>query len=423
MGYCKMGVLGELFYLLMNAFRIYAVYRFLGIHLNGSGNRRKRVYLYTGYFLGTSLIYLSGCDTLNLAADGAGFILTAVYGYGGRFMKRILVAASGLGIWALAYGLAWAMFVRERELPVKSCGMFFTVFFFLAFEVAVETALEYKRGTEAAFYKSVLLISIMMGSIFIAGVLIRNSYENTAYPVLSLCILLIINCAVFCLYGKTADDRKSQKEKEMAGLQLAMYRKQLKAMKNANETYKTMRHDLRHHIRMVSDYIENAEYEKALKYLNKANNYVVSSRYIDTGNESMDGILNYMIDEIRKIGGTVTTDINIAQELQIDDFDINIILSNLLVNAYEAIWKSSKKELQIIMKYDRGILSIGIRNTYNGIYREKDGELLSTKAGSTGHGVGLLSVQRTVDKYHGGMAISHTGDSFFVNLFIYIHQR
>lgn len=125
-----MGVLGELFYLLMNAFRIYAVYRFLGIHLNGSGNRRKRVYLYTGYFLGTSLIYLSGCDTLNLAADGAGFILIAVYGYGGRFMKRILVAASGLGIWALAYGLAWAMFVRERELPVKSCGMFFTVFSF-----------------------------------------------------------------------------------------------------------------------------------------------------------------------------------------------------------------------------------------------------------------------------------------------------
>lgn len=418
-----MGVIGGLFYLLMNAFRIYAVYRFLGILLNGSGSKRKRVYLYTGYFLGTSLIHLSGCDTLNLAADGAGFILTAVYGYGGRLMKRILAAASGLGIWALAFGLAWAMFVRGRELPVKSYGMFFTAFFFLVFEVAVETAVECKRGTEAAFYKSVLLISIMMGSIFIAGVLIRSSYENTAYPVLSLCILLIINCAVFYLYGKTADDRKSRKEKEMAGLRLAMYQKQLKAMKNANETYKTMQHDLRHHIRMVSDYIENAEYEKALKYLNKADNYVVSSRYIDTGNESMDGILNYMIDEIRKIGGTVTTDINIARELQIDDFDINIILSNLLVNAYEAIWKSSKKELQITMKYDRGILSIGIQNTYNGICREKDGEFLSTKAGSTGHGVGLLSVQRTVDKYHGGMAISRTDDCFFVNLFIYIHQK
>lgn len=418
-----MVVLGELFYLLMNAFRIYAAYRFLDILLNGNGYKRKRIYLYAGYFLGTSLINLSGCKLLNLTAGAMGLIVIAVYGYGGSMIRKVFAAMVSLGIGALAEILAWVLFAEWDKMPVKSCGMFFSVFIFFTFEILIEKMVEFKRGIEIYFYKSILLVSMMMGSIFIAAVLVQNSYENTAYPVISLCILLIINCFVFYLYEKITDDRKSRKEKEMARMQLAMYQKQLKVMKNANETYKTMRHDLKHHTRMISDYIENAEYDKALKYLNRVNDYVVSSRYIDTGNESMDGILNYMLDKISRIGGKITTDIHIAEELYIDDFDMNIILSNLLLNAYEAIWKSSKKELKITMKYDRGILSIGIRNTYNGIYIEKDGEMLSTKADAPGHGVGLLSVQRAVDKYHGDMAISHTSDSFSVNLFIYVHQR
>lgn len=192
-------------------------------------------------------------------------------------------------------------------------------------------------------------------------------------------------------------------------------------MQSANDSYKIMRHDIKYHMALIADYIKNNENEKALQYFGKMNYYIGNgNQYVKTGNESIDSIFNYIIDEVNKKGGTVSTDIKVIEGMAIDDFDINVILSNLLLNACEAVSKCDKKEIQAFMKYDRGILSIKISNTYNGIVRIKDGELLSTKQEGKGHGIGLVSVRKAVEKYNGVVRFEYTDEKFTVKVLMYI---
>ena len=62
-----------------------------------------------------------------------------------------------------------------------------------------------------------------------------------------------------------------------------------------------------------------------------------------------------------EIGGSVATDIKVPEEIPVDNFDLNVILSNLLLNACEAVSKCDKKVIHAAMRYDRGALKISVQ--------------------------------------------------------------
>ena len=85
-----------------------------------------------------------------------------------------------------------------------------------------------------------------------------------------------------------------------------------------------------------------------------------------------------------------------------------------------AVSKCDKKVIHAAMRYDRGALKISVQNTYNGELEQKGEELLSTKQEKAGHGIGLWSVRKAVEKYGGMMEISHTEEIFKVDILLYI---
>lgn len=58
-------------------------------------------------------------------------------------------------------------------------------------------------------------------------------------------------------------------------------------------------------------------------------------------------------------------EIQIPEQIEISTFDTNVILSNLLDNALNALSDIPNPTLEIFMKYDRGILYINIQNNCN----------------------------------------------------------
>ena len=98
--------------------------------------------------------------------------------------------------------------------------------------------------------------------------------------------------------------------KEMYELQLQAYQNQLEIMRSANEAYRTLRHDMKHHIVMLTDFIYKGENEKALEYLGKISSYAAGNRgYVETGNSGIDSLINYMAAKIKKASGQVLADI------------------------------------------------------------------------------------------------------------------
>ena len=101
-------------------------------------------------------------------------------------------------------------------------------------------------------------------------------------------------------------------------------------------------------------------------------------------------------------------------------FDINVILSNILDNALNALNKVTQPVLYIYIKYDRGILCIDIKNNcINSNYSENT----KNKIDPFGkHGYGLNNVRRVVKKYHGNLAISCLDGFFTTRIILYIED-
>ena len=113
------------------------------------------------------------------------------------------------------------------------------------------------------------------------------------------------------------------------------------------------------------------------------------------------------------------------QELDISAFDWNIILGNLMDNAIEAARRSRDKFLQLKVHYQKGMLFIAIRNSFDGELLKAQERYLSTKDydredESQVHGLGIRNVRRIVEKYNGSMEISDCGHIFEVRILMYV---
>ena len=100
------------------------------------------------------------------------------------------------------------------------------------------------------------------------------------------------------------------------------------------------------------------------------------------------------------------------------------MLGNALQNALDACALQKAGERRYISLLARMVghnLTLEIKNSYDGIAVEKDGRLLTRKDGG-GHGLGLSSIQRVAELYHGYCNLSHTGREFILRVVLTLEQ-
>lgn len=206
--------------------------------------------------------------------------------------------------------------------------------------------------------------------------------------------------------------------------QNAAYEQEFAIIRKANESVKLMRHDMKNHISAIQYLIQARKYEELDTYLAGFENYEVQGAYVSTGNSAVDSILNYKLGEAEALGASLKVDVAIPEQMPIKSFDISIILGNLLDNANEALRKSTEKILEVQLFADRGALYIYSGNTYNGEVKKllRSGrEVYATgKEQPELHGIGLVSISRAIENYHGTMRIDDSGQWFHVNIMLYL---
>ena len=81
---------------------------------------------------------------------------------------------------------------------------------------------------------------------------------------------------------------------------------------------------------------------------------------------------------------------------------------------------AEQQHIDISVSQIKGSLSIVVRNPYEGnIIKSSSGQILTSKSDIKNHGIGLISVQRTVDKYNGELLIDYENNVFKVSVLIY----
>lgn len=238
---------------------------------------------------------------------------------------------------------------------------------------------------------------------------------HTTYPACIACILTSIGCLYLTSYmAKTIRN-------EMEIQNLKFQRSYYEELEENQKTVRKIRHDMKNHLSVIYSFIQNRDFEGAAKYFRGLSGELTVNNRIFCKNSIVNAVLNskYSAALDKKID--CFFNISIDGLLGIDDVSLCSLFSNTLDNAIEACEKiqdTSKRQISLKARYDKGFFSYEISNSKANPVTVKKDRFVTEKKDKTAHGFGVQNVRDVVDKYAGNLDIAYTDDRFTVTVLI-----
>lgn len=199
----------------------------------------------------------------------------------------------------------------------------------------------------------------------------------------------------------------------------------MKQFKKYIDDFKSIRHDFKNHILGINALIRSKRYDDLLRYIGKIyfKAQFITEKFIVTGNLIIDAIINNKLDEAFKNHIKVKTDIFVPESLNIDEFDLVVVLGNVIDNAIEASCKleESERVIKILISYNiKGTLLISVTNNYN---VENFNRFETTKKNKLSHGIGLKNVIEVIKNNNGFFEIYRKDKTFEVKIMLYDFKK
>ena len=177
-------------------------------------------------------------------------------------------------------------------------------------------------------------------------------------------------------------------------------------------------HDLKRQIQALR-FSQDEEKEKLYEETQEAADFF--DYVVKTDNEMLNTILTEkgLICHNKRIRLTCT--VNGCEFSHISVIDLYTMFSNALDNAIECVEKYKEEEKRIISVHISQIgamNSIMIENYFDGELNYENGQLVTSKKDTAYHGFGVRSIQMLVKKYKGDMRISHTNNTFSLQIML-----
>lgn len=194
------------------------------------------------------------------------------------------------------------------------------------------------------------------------------------------------------------------------------YKYYLRQEKEYNRTIHVL-HDVNKHINTIEKLYENGYIEDVIEYtkqIKKTLHSMLPSQY--TENPILDILLTDRAVIMSKYDIKFIVNVENVSLDFIAHIDITTIFGNLLDNAIEACKKvrGDKKIIVEISSYYE-MISICIKNTFEAV-TWKDGWPVSDRGKN--HGIGLLNVRHSIEKYDGSMRLREEGTMFVADIFL-----
>ena len=185
--------------------------------------------------------------------------------------------------------------------------------------------------------------------------------------------------------------------------QLDFQREQFGRLMENVESAKFMRHDMKHHLAVINEYVQSENISAVKGYLEGMElglNTSKSKFYCE--NYAVNAIVNHYIAFAENDGIKTTIKLNVpANAGQIKESDLCVIVGNLLENAVEACRNLPKAErfIRLFSYVQDDFLTFTMENSFDGDVKAWGGLFYSTKR--DGGGIGLSSVQAVAERYGG----------------------
>ncbi len=411
--------------LLANALRFYALKYFVNIFVRKEECKWK--YVSVLYIIGwacTGMISLRfSSPALNIISNVASLFLIFLP-YHIKNTKKCLAVFIIYVINALVDSVVILSLTKYSVgQPVNQVyeGITSLILLFIAIVIYRTTEVEKEITLPALNMAALLMVPVV--SIAYIYYLIIVVHEVKGIVIFAAMVLLFINILIFYLYHSLLKFYSARMNEQVFKQMLEVYSYQLDIARESEERVKALRHDIKHHIIELSAMAKKNNNDDMVKYLNNMKEFMLNPKeYSTTGNREIDGVLNYMLQKANEILNQVNVQINIPEDLCLNNFDICVILGNLVDNAVREASKSEEKSLTIKMQIKQEVLLIFIENSYSGKILEKRNGLQTTQTELAIHGIGLENVKKVVIANGGEIKIDYTSNRFCVQVLLYMSR-
>lgn len=199
-----------------------------------------------------------------------------------------------------------------------------------------------------------------------------------------------------------------------------MQREQYQRMVENEEKSKAVRHDLRHHLAVIKQYVHRRETDDALHYCDELAGAILSTEErVLCGNFAVNAVAAHYLSVAEAEGIPAEIHLDIPKETgPVSASDLCIIVGNLLENALEACRRVPAEErfLRLHSRVQHSQLFITMENRFDGAFRRKNNRFFSSKR--IGAGIGLSSIGAVCQKYNGTSKFSSEGNIFLSSVMV-----
>ena len=254
-----------------------------------------------------------------------------------------------------------------------------------------------------------MIITVENGS----TILIYDTVPATLFWIPVICVLLLATViANVMLFQNVVQYHEENRKRTVLENQIQQMQKEVQEIQDIYADMRGLRHDLRGHINNIMQYVKkqnNTDTEELNDYIRNMEETVSRLDFgYQTGNPITDIIIHQKKQEADRAGVKFSVDFSYPKELQIDVYDIGVVLNNALENAIEAAVPVEREKYVSLHSYVKGnLFFIEVENSFAReiVMNKESGLPKSSKANKKFHGMGLTNIQRCARKYRGDIDI------------------
>lgn len=192
-------------------------------------------------------------------------------------------------------------------------------------------------------------------------------------------------------------------------------------LKNTQEI-RSLRHDMQSHVNTLSYFSKEKDWEKLQAYIEEVNENAqkVKPYTVNVNHGFINAILEDSLSKEPEIA--FSCDGKIPADIQIDDFDLCTIFSNLIRNAVEAcnrLSEDAKKWIHLDLYMLQDNLYIRMENPVMSEINVQKLEGSTSKEDKKNHGFGIYNLKNAVEKYQGEVSFDCEDQKFIAEIVLW----